>query len=137
VLAWIDEVLGVDGSPALETIMADVPKDAARVMVVSRIGPEAQQLAERYVRRGLRAAEKPADEDVAPIAMQYVSVSGSARAPSLRRLLDELDPTRAVVWVRSAESAEKRNAHWAISGTRAVRVPCAWCTAAIRATRDW
>ena len=107
VLAWVDDVLGADGSPALETIMAEVPRESARVMVVSRIGPEAQQLAERYVRRGLRAAEKPADDDVVPIAMQYLSVSGIARAASLRRLLDELDPSRAVVWVRSAESADE------------------------------
>jgi ATP-dependent RNA helicase DeaD len=107
VLAWIDEALGTDGSPALEAIMSEVPKEAARSMVVSRLGPEAQELAERYVRRGLRATEKPADDDGAAVGMQYLSVAAGNRASALRRLLDELDPARAAVWVRSDASRDE------------------------------
>ena len=107
VLAWVDEALDGDASPALESIMSEIPKEAARTMVVSRLGPEAQQLAERYVRRGLRAAEQPPADDGAPVGFQYLTVSGGGRALALRRLLDELDPARAAVWVRSAESGDE------------------------------
>ena len=105
VLAWVDEMLGVDGSPELEAIMSEIPKDAARSMVVGQLGSEAQKLAERYVRRGLRNAEKPPEETGTPLAMQYLPVSAVGRQSALRRLLDELDPARAAVWVRSSESA--------------------------------
>ena len=105
VLAWVDEVLDSDGSPALEAIMNEIPKEAARSMVVSQLGPEAQNLAERYVRRGLRNIEQPADDAGTSLSMQYLPVSAVGRPLALRRLLDELDPTRAAVWVRSTESA--------------------------------
>jgi ATP-dependent RNA helicase DeaD len=107
VLAWVDEGLGADGSPALEAIMSEIPKESARSMVVSQLGPEAQNLAERYVRRGLRNIELPADDAGTPLSMQYLPVSAVGRALALRRLLDELDPTRAAVWVRSTESADE------------------------------
>ena len=107
ILAWVDEALGADGSPALEAIMSEIPKESARSMVVSQLGAEAQNLAERYVRRGLRNAEKPPEDAGTPLALQYLSVSVVGRSSALRRLLDELDPARAAVWVRSAESAEE------------------------------
>ena len=107
VLAWVDEVLGADGSPALEAIMSEIPKGSARSMIVSQLGPEAQNLAERYVRRGLRSAEKLPEDAGAPLPIQYLPVSAVGRSSALRRLLDELDPARAVVWVRSPESADE------------------------------
>lgn len=107
VLAWIDETTGADSTPALEAIMSEIPKDAARSMVVGHLGADAQQLAERYVRRGLRSTEKPAEEEGTPVSMQYLTVSGAGRSAALRRLLDELDPARAAVWVRTEESAHE------------------------------
>ncbi|MFL5559978.1 MAG: DbpA RNA binding domain-containing protein [Gemmatimonadaceae bacterium] len=106
VLAWADETAapGSATGVALETIMAEVPKESARVLVTARLGQQARELAERYARRGLRAIEAAADDEAGPVSIQYVVVSPTNRGAALRRLLDELDPARAVVWTRTAES---------------------------------
>ena len=112
VLAWVDEiaVAGSRATAALETVMAEVPKDAARILVAARLGAQARELAERYARRGLRSAEPAAIDEAGPVSMQYVVVSATNRAAALRRLLDELDPARAVIWTRTEES-EKEATH--------------------------
>lgn len=107
VLAWVDETHGGPAAAALEAIMAEIPKDASRTLVISRASPEALELAERYVRRGLRGAEPPTEDDGPPVNLQYVPVAAGARSTTLRRLLDELDPARAAVWTRSPESRDE------------------------------
>jgi ATP-dependent RNA helicase DeaD len=106
VLAWVDDIAAAGSSvaAALETVMAEVPKDAARIVVASRLSPEARELAERYARRGLRAVDSATEDEGGPIAIQYVGVSATNRGAALRRLLDQLDPARAVVWTRTADS---------------------------------
>lgn len=106
VLAWVDETHG-GGAAALEAILAEIPKDASRALIVGRPSPEALELAERYVRRGLRGVEPPAEEDGTPVNLQYVPVAAGARSTTLRRLLDELDPARAAVWTRAPESRDE------------------------------
>ncbi|HEX2780857.1 MAG TPA: DbpA RNA binding domain-containing protein [Gemmatimonadaceae bacterium] len=118
VLAWVDEGAGGAGSAALETVMSELPKEAGRVLVASRLGPEARELAERYARRGLRTAEATADAELAPLALQYVSVSSSNRPSALRRLFDELDPASAVVWTRTPESESEASRAVAALGYR-------------------
>lgn len=116
VLAWVDEIAaaGTSATAALETIMTEVPKDAARILVATRLGAQARELAERYARRGLRTAEPAADDEAGPISLQYVVISATNRVAALRRLLDELDPARAVIWTRTADS--EREATGAIEG---------------------
>ncbi|NUQ21077.1 MAG: hypothetical protein HOQ09_08965, partial [Gemmatimonadaceae bacterium] len=104
VLAWVDEATEGGSSESLETVMAEVPKEAGRVLVASRLGTEARALAERYARRGLRTGEPAAAEAVAPLALQYVTVSPGHRSAVLRRLFDELDPASAAIWARTPES---------------------------------
>lgn len=107
VLAWVDETHGGGAAAALEAIMSEIPKDASRALIVGRPSPEALELAERYVRRGLRGVEAPAEDDSAPVNLQYLPVAAGARSSALRRLLDELDPARAVVWTRAPESRDE------------------------------
>jgi ATP-dependent RNA helicase DeaD len=131
VLAWVDEVAvaGATATSAIETVMAEVPKDAARILVASRLGPQARELAERYARRGLRAIERPAEDEAGPIAIQYVTISATNRDAALRRLLDQLDPARAVVWTRTAESEA--------DATKAIRwLGYRGATASVRVVRD-
>ena len=106
VLAWLDDILATGAAPALEAIMNEVPKDAARLVVVSRATPEVDAFVERYLRRARRVGDG-AGEATEPVSVRYVAVSSAARATALRRLLDELDPGSAMVYVRSAEAAEE------------------------------
>ena len=47
---------------------------------------------------------RTADAVALAVGLQYVSVSAGSRLPALRRLLDDIDPLRALVYVRADES---------------------------------
>jgi ATP-dependent RNA helicase DeaD len=102
VLAWVDELDG-KGTRALETVMSELPKDAARMIVANAVTPAVEQLIERYGRRARRVQPVSA-ESLAPAAVSYVAVNESARLPALRRILDALDPESAFVVARTPES---------------------------------
>ena len=106
VLAWLDDVLATGAASALEAIMNEVPKDAARIVIASRMTPDADAFVERYLRRARRVGEG-AGEAAEPVRVRYVAVGGAARGTALRRLLDELDPSSVNIFVRSAESEEE------------------------------
>jgi ATP-dependent RNA helicase DeaD len=112
VLAWADEILAgsQEDIDALEAVMAETPKDAARIVVTSRSEGRVNAFAERYLRRAVRegAAE---DDGSAPVPVQYVIVTPSSRGASLIRLLDDLDPPSAAVIVSDDPSQES------VSGT--------------------
>jgi ATP-dependent RNA helicase DeaD len=103
VLAWVDEILTGGAAEALETLLADIPKTAARVIVASELTPAVEALIERYARRARRVTP-PAAEAGAPLPISYVSTSAGARVGALRRVIDQLDPASAAVFVRSDES---------------------------------
>src|SRR4051812_23940256 len=130
-LGWVDETAlpGSAAGVALETVMAEVPKDAARILVAARLGPQARELAERYARRGLRALDPGTEDEAGPIGVQYVVVSATNREAALRRLLDELDPARAVIWTRTAESEAEASRAVAALGYRGA-------SASVRVVRD-
>ena len=101
VLAWVD---GLDskGMQALETVMTEVPKDAARVVVASGAEGGVEQLVERYARRARRMQGLTADAD--PVSVSYLAVGDVARPMALRRILDVLDPESAFVVATTTES---------------------------------
>jgi len=103
VLAWADVMNDAAGEP-LEAVMAEVPKDAARVIVASHLTPAVEALAERYARRARRSHAAPVVEEIA-VDLRYVAIAAQARASAFRRLLDDTDPERAAVYVRSEEAA--------------------------------
>src|SRR5579859_4079008 len=74
VLAW------VGASPALEAVLVDVPKDAARTIVATAVAsatPEVEALVERYARRPRRVPGVP---PIAPLpAARYVTVTEGNR----------------------------------------------------------
>ena len=128
VLAWADEILSGDQDDvaALETVMNELPKDAARIVVTSRSEGRVNAFAERYLRRARREAEPELDEGAAPIAVQYVTVSSSSRGTALRRLLDDLDPPSAAIVVSEDKSEREVSAMLRMlgyhEGSAAVRV---------------
>ncbi len=108
VLAWADEILAGNAEEieALEAVMSELPKDAARIVVTGKSEGRVNAFAERYLRRAYR--ELPAEEgEAAPVAVQYVTVSATSRATSLRRLLDDLDPPSAAIVVARDDSEEE------------------------------
>jgi ATP-dependent RNA helicase DeaD len=101
-IAWADELV-TRGSAALETVMAELPKDGARIVVASELSPAIEELLERYARRARRVVMPMAESDQ-PVSLEYVTVSPHARLASLRRVIDDTAPASAVVFVRDDES---------------------------------
>jgi len=104
VLAWVDELIAGGEESVLETIMAEIPKDAARIVVANEITPQVEALIERYARRARRVAPTAPATAESGLTLQYVTSSVASRLPALRRLLDDTDPVRAVVYVRTDDS---------------------------------
>lgn len=102
-LAWADDIVTRDASADLETLMAEVPKDSARVVVTSELTPAVEALLERYARRARRVVAATSDTDQ-PMNVEYLAVSAPARLSALRRLLDATDPKSAVVFVRDRDN---------------------------------
>lgn len=102
VLAWVDDLSGA-GTRALETIMAELPKEAARIVITAAVTPEVEQLVERYARRAHRM-QAVSNEPLAPVSLSYVAVGDGVRPMALRRILDALDPESAFIVTRGAES---------------------------------
>jgi ATP-dependent RNA helicase DeaD len=98
--AWLDPILETAEAQPLETLLGELPKEGARVVLAAEVTPALETLIERYARRARRAAEVP-EEGQAPLTAEYVAASGAARATTLRRLLDALDLPRAVLYART------------------------------------
>jgi len=102
VIAWLDDTLEGNEAP-LEALFAEAPKDAARTIVTRELSPAIEGLIERYARRARRVVPA-AGEEVAAMPVQYVAVHDTLRSIALRRLLDELDPPTAFIFVRDPMS---------------------------------
>jgi ATP-dependent RNA helicase DeaD len=102
-IVWADELVTRGGSAVLETVMAELPKDGARIVVTAELTASVEDLLERYARRARRVVAVEHESD-RPVNLEYVTVSAHARLSSLRRLIDEADPRSAVVFVRDSES---------------------------------
>ncbi len=105
VLAWADEMLAAEQGEALETLLAEVPKDGARVLVTAAMSPAIEEVAERYFRRAHRLSAPPLPDGLAPVVMSYVSVTDVSREAALRRILDELDPPSVAIVARTESAA--------------------------------
>lgn len=118
VLAWADEILTGDTEDieALESVMSELPKDAARIVVTSRSEGRVNAFAERYLRRARREAQPEVPEGAEPISIQYVTVTPASRGTALRRLLDDMDPPSAAVMVGDDESERQASSLLRILG---------------------
>ena len=105
-IVWADELVTRGASAALETLMAELPKEGARIVVTAELTAAVEELLERYARRARRVVAVEHESD-RPVNLEYVTVSAHARLSSLRRLIDEADPRSAVVFVRDSESTRE------------------------------
>jgi ATP-dependent RNA helicase DeaD len=111
IVAWADEILTAGEGDALGTVMAEVPKDASRVLVAEELTEAVEEIAERYLRRAHRLVPVAAVQPGAPLALSYVATTHAARPMSLRRVLDDLNPPSAAIFARTEGSvAEARKA---------------------------
>jgi ATP-dependent RNA helicase DeaD len=108
VVAWADAMVEAGLEEALEAVVTEIPKEAARTIVTSRTTPEVDALVERYARRARRVGPTELDwtENV-PIDARYMIVAPQTRPAALRRLLDDVDPPRAAVYANTDETARK------------------------------
>ena len=104
VLAWLDRVSPAT-ERALEAVMAEVAKDAAKVVLAAAPSAHVDQLVERYARRARRPAPSEV-ETLAAVPLAYVTTSPAGRRDALRRLLDALDADKAYVVTRTPRSRE-------------------------------
>jgi len=109
VIAWADLLVDAGGTPALEALMGEMPKDSARTVVATRVTPEVEALVERYARRPRRVAAVEMSEAPVSLAVRYVVTGRGAdvRGVALRGVLDALDAPSAAIFIRSAESARE------------------------------
>lgn len=110
VVAWADAILAAGEAEALETLMAEIPKEASRVLVASELTAPVEELAERYFRRAHRLTQPPQAEGLSAVVMSYVTVTPVTRPAALRRVLDELDPPSAAIHARTESSAGEARA---------------------------
>ncbi|CAN5923488.1 hypothetical protein BH11GEM2_BH11GEM2_18590 [soil metagenome] len=101
VFAWLDPILETPETAPLESLLGELPKDGARIVLASELTPAYDALIERYARRARRASEAPADEQAKSLSAEYVSSSPTSRGATLRRLLDALDLPRAELYART------------------------------------
>lgn len=124
VVAWADHVYDAGEGEALEALFGELPKDGARTVVVERMTGEVDSLIERHLRRA-RRVEAPAGAEGETGAVSALVTSSDGRRRALRRLLDELDPERALVVApddAAAAEAEGTVAMLGHAGEQAVRV---------------
>jgi ATP-dependent RNA helicase DeaD len=107
VFAWLDAILETQDGAPLETLLGELPKEGSRTVLASELTPALEMLIERYARRARRSAEPAADAAAQPLNAEYVATAGTARAPTLRRLLDALDLPRAVLYARSETARQE------------------------------
>jgi ATP-dependent RNA helicase DeaD len=98
-LAWLDVMVGSPDAQPLETLLGELPKEGARIVLATELSPAYDALIERYARRARREVE-PASEGAAPLSVEYVTAPATGRTDALRRLLDALDLPSAGLYAR-------------------------------------
>ena len=107
VIAWADELFDAREGDALEVVLAEIPKDASRVVVADRVSPEVEALVERHLRRATRQGVAGEEAERASLPIRYVSTTPSSRGNVFRRLLDDLDPPSVIVVASDAAALEE------------------------------
>ena len=104
--AWADAILTDSAAEdIIGTLLADVPKEAARTIATTELTPGVESLIERYARRARRVSAA-ATIDTTPIALEYFTTSDTGRLVALRRILDAIDPENAAIFVREEDAGK-------------------------------
>lgn len=107
IIAW-PEQLDDSGASALETVMAELDRDAQRIILTAEAGPSTDQLIERYTFKAMTYGFPPHDAPApGPVGPARYVISRHFKE-ARRRILDALAPDtdEAVVIARCPESRE-------------------------------
>ncbi len=98
-------------SDALAAVLAEVPKEAARLLTALAPTDGVEALISRYMHRARRVTEDvtPAEDAKAAATVRYLTVNGSA-LDALPALLDELDAPSAAIVAGDAPAADAARA---------------------------
>jgi ATP-dependent RNA helicase DeaD len=99
-LVWIEELARADQRPALEALLAEVPREAHRIALASRPDAALDEFLERAMWRARRVTHVP-DEPPAAVEIRYVLAAREHRVGALSATLDALNPSSCVVIVGS------------------------------------
>ena len=125
IIAWADELLEAREGEALEVVLAEIPKDARRIVVADHLTPDVEALIERHLRRASRVGLGAEESAPASLPIRYVSTTPAGRHAAFRRLLDDLDPPSVIVLASDANSIDEARATVAslgFEGDASVRV---------------
>ena len=125
IIAWADELFDAREGEALEVVLAEIPKDASRIVVADRMSPEVEALVERHLRRASRQGVAAEESSPASLAIRYVNTTPAGRHAAFRRLLDDLDPPSVIVLASDARAIDEARAAVAslgFEGDASVRV---------------
>lgn len=104
--AWADDLLSEAGvEETMGTLLAELPKDAARTIATTEMTPAVEGLVERHARRARRVTSS-ATTDTTPLSIEYITTAESARPVALRRMLDALDLDNASIFVRNEDARD-------------------------------
>lgn len=116
----LSAMLQLGAGPALETVIAHVPKDAQRVLLTSDFNPPVEDWMERHARRARRLAYLPAEpEPLTDTQVEYFAAPPSLWLPALVRLLDAVSAkgeNRCTVWCRFEAEAHRVLDHLTVRG---------------------
>ena len=125
IIAWADELLEAREGEALEVVLAEIPKDASRIVVADHLTHDVEALIERHLRRASRQGIDAEDNELASLPIRYVSTTPAGRHAAFRRLLDDLDPPSVIVLASDSNAVEEARAAVAslgFEGDASVRV---------------
>lgn len=103
-VVWADEQLGEAMRPTLETVLAEVPRDADRMLLVGALTESVESFATGFLWRARRMQHTTSPVAVAG-TMEYAVCVPGAQAHMVRLLLERIDPMRlaAVVFSDAGE----------------------------------
>ena len=110
IIAWADELLEAREGEALEVVLAEIPKDASRIVVADHLTPDVEALIERHFRRASRLSLGAEESGPASLPIRYVSTTPAGRRAAFRRLLDDLDPPSVIVLASDSNAVEEARA---------------------------
>ena len=110
IIAWADELLEAREGEALEVVLAEIPKDASRIVVADHLTHDVEALIERHLRRASRQGVDAEDNEPASLPIRYVTTTPAGRHAAFRRLLDDLDPPSVIVLASDSTAVEEARA---------------------------
>jgi hypothetical protein len=124
VLVWPEEILRDEEERAVfESLVAEIPRTAARVAICAERTPELAQFLERSLWRAREIEHHAPTEARVSAALRVVPVPVSERTRAIRSVLDAFDPdtTALVTFTDAAEAAARDTAALLGASVQAVR----------------